>query len=115
MFSLSKKLWTFALFFVATTSAKLTLVSLDDYDYEKEDVSPPIVYLEDGGGVIGTWKPSRNETDFSAFMGIPFAKPPIGDLRFKRPVPNEPWEGYFGKFVIKVVVQYLSGQDQVVR
>ena len=115
MFSLSKKLLTFALFFVATTSAKLTLVSLDDYDYEKEDENPPIVYLEDGGGVIGTWKPSRNETDFSAFMGIPFAKPPIGDLRFKRPVPNEPWEGYFGKFVIKVVVQYLSGQDQVVR
>ena len=89
------------------------MVSLDDYEYENEDVTPPIVYLEDGGGVIGTWKPSRgipsrNVTDFSAFMGIPFAKPPIGDLRFKRPVPNEPWEGYFGKYYyiqLLVVVQ----------
>ena len=40
---------------------------------------------------------SRNNTGFAAFMGIPFAKPPVGDLRFKRPVPNDPWEGVFGK------------------
>ncbi len=26
------------------------------------------------------------------FKGIPFAEPPIGDLRFKPPVKKEPWE-----------------------
>nr|ATJ44551.1 acetate esterase 7 [Helicoverpa assulta] len=30
---------------------------------------------------------------FCSFKGIPYAQPPIGDLRFKAPQPNKPWQG----------------------
>lgn len=36
--------------------------------------------------------PGNNQI-VSAFKGIPFAKPPVGELRWKAPQPVEPWEG----------------------
>ncbi|KAK7590851.1 hypothetical protein V9T40_002464 [Parthenolecanium corni] len=41
----------------------------------------------------GTTMMSRNGRKFKAFMGVPYAKPPIGLLRFQDPQPIEPWTG----------------------
>ena len=36
--------------------------------------------------------PAGNQA-VTLFKGIPFAKPPVGDLRWRAPQPAEPWEG----------------------
>ena len=34
-----------------------------------------------------------NENGLCVFRGVPFAAPPVGDLRFRAPQPAEPWDG----------------------
>ncbi|KAH8361977.1 hypothetical protein KR200_002647 [Drosophila serrata] len=51
------------------------------------------VCLKDLGCLRGTLMPGYQTKDFEAFMGIPFAQPPVGALRLKNPVPADAWEG----------------------
>lgn len=52
-----------------------------------------------------------------AFLGIPYAKPPVGELRLRRAVPIEPWEGildakeYGAPAVQKMGEQLLGSED----
>lgn len=52
----------------------------------------PIVQLSEGKikGILG--KNIDGGTIYK-FLGVPYAKPPTGELRFKAPQPVEPWEG----------------------
>ncbi|XP_021960157.2 acetylcholinesterase isoform X2 [Folsomia candida] len=44
-------------------------------------------------GALRGLKKTVLEKDVHLFYGVPFAKPPLGPLRFKKPVPIEPWNG----------------------
>ncbi|KAF5288891.1 hypothetical protein FQA39_LY03770 [Lamprigera yunnana] len=45
------------------------------------------------GKIQGKYWTSRGGKKFSAFLSIPYAEPPLGDLRFKAPVPGKAWNG----------------------
>ena len=72
---------------------------------EKETKMSDYIVQTTAGRVQG-----HEENGQIAFLGIPYAKPPAGELRLKRAVPAEPWKGVLnaGKFGDKAV-QFNDG------
>ncbi|KAF5273122.1 hypothetical protein FQA39_LY07612 [Lamprigera yunnana] len=60
--------------------------------YQASTMAEPIVTIKYGKlrGAIGV---DYDGKEFYRFQGIPFAKPPIGALRFKAPEPPNSWKG----------------------
>ncbi len=53
-----------------------------------------------------------NMGDYTVLKGVPYAKPPIGDLRFKAPQPLDPWDGiYEANSFNDACVQHLGTED----
>ncbi|XP_042856635.1 juvenile hormone esterase-like [Penaeus japonicus] len=52
----------------------------------------PVVRVTQGL-VSGVEEETTNGRSFHSYYGIPFAEPPLGDLRLKDPVASEPWAG----------------------
>ncbi len=65
--------------------------------------SNPVLNIE-GGQVVGVQTPTKG---IISYKGIPFAAPPVGDLRWKEPQPVMPWEG------VKVADTYSAAAMQV--
>nr|AAC36245.1 carboxylesterase [Anisopteromalus calandrae] len=70
------------------------------------------------GQVRGLKQISVEGIGFYAFKGIPYAKPPVGELRFKDPVPIEPWQEVreateFGPMAAQfdVISKFSGGSD----
>lgn len=63
----------------------LNLLFINLYAQQKENV----VQVE-GGKISGT---SSNDGSINIYRGIPFAAPPVGELRWKAPQPLQPWSG----------------------
>ncbi|XP_064470162.1 acetylcholinesterase-1-like [Ornithodoros turicata] len=56
-----------------------------------EDSDTAIIYSS--SGVIRGFTQQAFGRVVDTYLGIPFAEPPVGDLRFKKPVPVRPWKG----------------------
>ncbi|XP_044004285.1 acetylcholinesterase isoform X2 [Aphidius gifuensis] len=68
------------------------LVSIGILGISVETKNDPLIRETTTGSVRGL---SRTVLDHEVhvYLGIPFAKPPIGPLRFRKPLAIEPWDG----------------------
>jgi para-nitrobenzyl esterase len=69
--------------------ALCSLAACGGGDDEEDKTDPTVVVLADGtlqGSIVGLDVHARQ------FLGIPYAKPPVGDLRWKPPQKPEPWK-----------------------
>uniref|UniRef100_A0A8C8RLW8 Carboxylesterase type B domain-containing protein n=1 Tax=Pelusios castaneus TaxID=367368 RepID=A0A8C8RLW8_9SAUR len=69
------------------------------------------VVLTTSGPIQGKHLPVGSET-VTAFLGIPYAEPPVGALRFQKPLPHQPWSHVleatsFGKACIQPSVTHF--------
>ncbi|KAH8023454.1 hypothetical protein HPB51_014703 [Rhipicephalus microplus] len=56
--------------------------------------SPDDVVQTINGPLRGVDVPTTTSS-VRAYLGVPFGEPPVGDLRFKKPVPKKPWKGVY--------------------
>ena len=52
---------------------------------------PPLVTQIQNGLIEGITLPTANNRTVTAFLGIPYAQPPIANLRFQPPEKPESW------------------------
>lgn len=69
------------------------------------------------GRIQGSIMTSRTGRPFYAFRGIRYGKAPVGELRFKAPIPVEPWTDMFnatddGPMCIQIQVEYSSAVSE---
>ncbi|GAA1952446.1 carboxylesterase/lipase family protein [Microbacterium aquimaris] len=65
------------------------------------------------GRVRGLWR-HVDGTRSAAFLGVPYAEPPVGDLRFAAPAPREPWPGERDATAFGPTPQRVDGGDTLI-
>jgi len=82
----------------------LAVLLLCSFLVEAQD--PTLIRVQDGlvrGVDLGTTS--------LAFLGIPFAAPPVGQLRFAKPVPPQPWAGELSATAWKPMCMQTPGSS----
>ena len=69
-------------------------IKTQPYNQFVEDMDGPVVKLNESASARGKRQAVEGgEAPVSAFLGIPYAEPPLGELRFLPPKPLSLWRG----------------------
>ncbi|MBN2027700.1 MAG: carboxylesterase/lipase family protein [Actinobacteria bacterium] len=60
----------------------------------------------------GSVKGTVSDADLYIFKGIPYAEPPVGDLRFMPPQPPQPWEGTLEADEFGPIAMQVGGEGE---
>ena len=85
--------WGLALFPLEVVVTFAILFASKSTRAEPEKIqNSPVVHTE-SGAVIGKIEALPNGKSVYEYLGIPYAEPPVGGLRFVAPKPIKPWTG----------------------
>lgn len=85
--------WGLALFPLEVVVTFAILFASKSTRAEPEEIqNSPVVHTE-SGAVIGKIEALPNGKSVYEYLGIPYAEPPVGGLRFAAPKPIKPWTG----------------------
>lgn len=77
-----------------TSTVFLLLSLLASLSCSQSD-SPELTVTTRAGSLRGIRLPTPDRSHVTAFLGIPFAEPPLGKKRFRKAEPKKPWSGVF--------------------
>lgn len=75
---------------LATSAVAIMMITITWYFSGNSTQLPPQVTIP-LGKITGKFVTTRHGRIVSAFLGIPYAKPALHELRFKNSLPIEPW------------------------
>jgi len=64
---------------------------------------------------LGALRGQRGADRVDRFLGVPYAQPPVADLRFKKPVPVLPWRGVLDTTVERPACAQLPSTDSATK
>ncbi|XP_077180758.1 cholinesterase-like [Paroedura picta] len=83
----------------------------------KSSANDETVVVTSSGRIRGKHLPAGSGT-VTAYLGIPYAEPPVGKLRFQKPVPHQPWSPIldatnFGNSCPQILTSGMPGAEIV--
>ena len=71
----------------------LFIVLLNFYSFCESRLAENLKVQINDGQIIGRYMSTISGKGVRSFLGIPYAAPPVGELRFKAPIKPVPWYG----------------------